>query len=308
MRISTNSVYDSVKANITRVSDQMLRANLIVSTGKRINKLSDDPVGMVSVLDLRSDIKNLEQLERNITMGRTWLKTGEAALTQVEDILSQVKSLAIQMASENVGSSERSAAAETVEGLLRQVLALANSKVGDRYIFGGTNTDTTPFSFDDEDTPTEVTYAGNASAFSIKIGNDLEVAVGKDGEQIFGDDDFDWSNASAGEDNIFKTLLDLKGYLKSDSTAGIQGALTKLDNHLSTVNAAISDIGTRIIRLDVKENIIADLKLSYTDRMSRIEDADIAEAIMDLQSRQVAYQAALASSSKILKVSLVDYL
>ncbi|MCD6297532.1 MAG: flagellar biosynthesis protein FlgL, partial [Deltaproteobacteria bacterium] len=61
-------------------------------------------------------------------------------------------------------------------------------------------------------------------------------------------------------------------------------------------------------RMEIKENIFQDLKISNTERLSKIEDADIAEAIMDLKAKELAYQAALASSAKVMKMSLVDYM
>ena len=61
-------------------------------------------------------------------------------------------------------------------------------------------------------------------------------------------------------------------------------------------------------RIETRENIIADLKLSYTDNKAKLEDADIVEAITALQNQELAYQAALASSSKLMNLSLVDFL
>ena len=60
--------------------------------------------------------------------------------------------------------------------------------------------------------------------------------------------------------------------------------------------------------MEIKEKIYQDMDLTNTDRLSKIEDADIAEAIMDLKAKEVAYQAALASAARVLNVSLVDYL
>ena len=89
---------------------------------------------------------------------------------------------------------------------------------------------------------------------------------------------------------------------------GIQATMDNLDSHLNTVRAVISDIGGKTVRLNVKIDIIQDLKLAYTDRKSQIEDADIAEAIMNLNAKEFAYKASLSSSSKIMALSLVDYI
>jgi flagellar hook-associated protein 3 FlgL len=283
----------------------MVAANQVISSGKRINRLSDDPVGLVSVLSLRSSLSNLDQLERNLSTGRSWLEAGESALSETENILSEARALCVQMSSANVGAEERSNAVEVVDGYLQQILALANTEAGGRYIFGGTKTDVSPFLLSGSD---EVTYQGNDTPFSIKIGKNMDLSVGRDGESIFGDCDIDWSDAAAGRDNVFKTLMDLKDDLRINDAESVREALTKLDDHLDTLRAAVSDTGAKVLRLDTKEAIIQDLRLGYTERKSGIEDCDIAEAVMNLKSKELAYQASLASSSRVMQLTLVDYL
>jgi flagellar hook-associated protein 3 FlgL len=186
-----------------------------------------------------------------------------------------------------------------VDGYLRQILSLANTDVGGRYIFSGTKTDTASFFYDEGGTG-QVIYNGNDTPFSVRIAKDISVEVGRDGEDIFGEN---WD-----DDNIFKTLIDLKTALLGNDIPGIQSALDKLGNHQDTVRNMVADTGAKMIRLDVKEQVIQELDLTYTDRKSSIEDADLAEAVMHLKSKELAYQAALASSSKVLGLSLVNYL
>jgi flagellar hook-associated protein 3 FlgL len=308
MRIATKYLFESVTGRLNKTTVEMAKANEVVSSGKRINRLSDDPVGLVSVLDLRSCLANIDQMERNIAMGRSWLTMAESSLSQAQDLLSQAQALCVEMGSSTAGSSARQTAAVKVDGFLQQILSLANTQVGGRYLFAGTQTDTAPFLYDEEGVPPTVTYQGNDTPFSVRIGRDIDVQVGRDGEDIFGDDAFDWGDSGAGHSNIFKTLIDLKTHLENDDAAGIQGTLDKLDNHLGTIRAMISNTGAKMVRLDAKDKIIQDLNLTYTERKSKIEDADIAEAIMELKGKELAYQAVLASASKIMSMSLVDYL
>lgn len=309
MRISNKAVYDTVTQNLARTSDSMFRANQVVSTGKRINRLSDDPVGLVSVLGLRSSLDYVGQLERNINMGNSWLNTGETALTQVEDILSQAKAFTIQMSSANVGEQERVNSAGVAEGFLQQVLSLANTMVDGRYIFAGTNTDTVPFELgEDGSGNTSATYTGNDTEFAIEIAKGIKVGVSRDGESVFGSDDFDWGDPDAGQDNIFKTLVDLKKALENNDVPAIQSIMDELDSQMDSIRSLIADTGSKLNRLELKSTIIQDLKLTYTDRKSQLEDADIAEAVMDLMAKELAYQAALNSSAKVMKMSLVNYI
>lgn len=298
MRVSSITLFENVTRNLGRTTETLFKANEVVSTTKRINRLSDDPVGLVTVLDLRSAIAGVEQIGRNIDMGRSWLRADESALFQAETLLGEAKALSVQMANTTVGPAERSNAAILADGYLRQLLSLANTDVGGRYIFSGTATDTVPFAFDNEATPTSVTYCGNDTPFSVRLGKNLSVEVGRAGEGAFG----------GSGNSVFDTLIDLKKALQANDVAGIRQVMEALDSQMDSIRSRISEAGARTLRLDTKETVLKDLRLSYIDRKSSIEEADIAEAIMHLKSAEVAYQAALASSSKAMARSLVDYL
>ncbi len=298
MRIASKTIYDRINSSLQGTYSDMFNAQEVVSTSKRINKLSDDPVGLVTVLDLRSSLSNIEQLGRNVSMGKSWLTASESALTQVNDILTDVKALTVQMSSANTGDTQRANASGVVKEYLDEIISLANSQSGGRYLFAGTSTDTAPFELNG--TTGEVDYSGNTTAFSIKIGSGSNIAVGKVGSEVFGEN---WD-----ENNIFRTLSDLQGYLESNDIAGIQDVMGRLDVHMTKINSEISEIGGKTIRMEVKENIIADLKLTYTDRKSQLEDADVSEAVIDLNAKQLAYNAALTSASKVMDLSLVDFM
>ncbi len=297
MRIANKTIYDTIKRNLLQTSDAMIRTNQVVSSGKRINRASDDPVGQVTVLGLRSSLANIEQLGRNIVMGRSWLNMAESAMTQTQEILSDAKALAVQMANATQGPAQRESAAQEVEGYIEQVLSAANTDVDGRYLFAGTKTDTGPFVYDRDQR--QVAYEGNDTGFKVRIGKDMEVEVGRDGRDVFG---------APGGDNMFETLIDLADSLRGNDVAGIEKAMGELDAHSDSINSSIAENGARSVRLDLRESIIEDLDLSYTERKSQLEDADLAEAVVDLKTKELAYQAALVSSSKVMQLSLVNYL
>jgi len=287
MRVANKTIYDSITYNLRNCTQEMNKANEIVSTGKHINNLSDDPVGLTQALNVRSAISNIEQMQRNISLGNSWLASSESALTNVEDIISDTKALCVQMANATTGSGERLSAAGTVQNMLDEIISLANTHVAGNYIFSGSKTDITPFS-------SNGTYNGNDKAFTIKIGKDASVEVGSDGDAAFG--------------NIFTTMAVLKNALENNDVAGIQDAMSNLDGHFDDISAKISDVGSKMNRMDVKEKILQDLNFANTDRLSKIEDADLAEAIMELKARELAYQAALSSSAELMTLTLMDYM
>ena len=273
----------------------MSKANEVISTAKRINALSDDPVGLTQVLNIKSTLNGIEQLERNIEMGKSWLNASESAVTTVQDLVSETKALCVQMATSNTSDAVRSSMAGVVQNTFDEIVSLTNTEVSGRYIFAGSKTDAAPFSQNG-------TYSGDNNVFTIKIGKDATVEVGSDGSAVFQP-----SGAGASND-IFNTLSNLKSALQSSNISDIQEAMGKLDSHLSQLSNKISDIGSKMIRMNMKEKIFQDLNITSTARLSKIEDADITEAIIELKEKEIAYQAALASSAKVMKMSLLDYM
>ena len=292
MRVANKAIYDSVKYNLGSISEELNKANEIVTTGKRINNLSDDPVGLTQSLNIRSTLASIEQMRRNISYGNSWLTTSESALTSVQNIISDTKGLCVQMANGTIGADQRSSAAGTVQNMLDEIVSLGNTDVAGNYIFAGSKTDTVPFDQDEDGT---CIYNGDNNAFAIKISKNSTVEIGSDGEAVFG--------------TVFNTLIDLKDALQSNDVDGIQVAMGDLDGHFEDISAKISDVGSKMNRMEIKDNILQDLNFSNTERLSKIEDADIAEAIMNLSAAELTYQAALASSSKVMTLlTLVDYL
>ncbi len=287
MRVANKSVFDVTKFQLANITEELNKANRVISTGKRINELSDDPVGVTQVLDIKATLSSIEQLQRNISLGNSWLTASESALNQTQDIVSDMKALAVEMANSTKDASQRSSAAQVVQNMLEEIVALANTDVSGRYIFAGTKTDSAPFD-------QTGAYSGNNDPFSIKISKDSSIAIGSDGQAVF--------------NSLFTNLSAFKTALENDDVDGIKTAITDLDTDFDTITSKVSDIGSKMLRMRVKDNLLQNISISNTDRLSAIEDADIAQAIMDLSTIEFTYQAALSSSAKVLTLSLVDYL
>ena len=175
--------------------------------------------------------------------------------------------------------------------MLEEIVSLANTDVGGRFIFAGSNTDTVPFALDG-------TYNGDNNPFTIKISQATTVEAGKDGEAVF---------KSPGMD-IFQTLTDLKTALENNDVGGIQDAIGELGAFHDHLSREISDVGSKALRMEVKASIYNEIEISNRERLSQIEDADLAAAITELQATELAYKAALSSSSRIMTLNLNDFL
>lgn len=299
MRVSNKTVFDTARFNLANLTDDLNRANMVVSTQNRLLKLSDDPVGLTQVLNLRSSLSNIEQMGRNISLGKSWLASSESAQTSIQNLVSDTKALCVQMASATTGAAQRRSAAESVENNLKEIVALANTNVNGRYIFAGSETDSTAFTLNADNS---VTYNGDNNPFTVKIGRNASVEIGGDGQAVF------QPSGAGASDDIFVIMKDLITALQGNDIGGIQTAMTNLDTFFDHNSAQISDVGSKMIRMEIKDSVFQDLEISTKERLSEIEEPDMVEAILELKAKELAYQAALASTSKVLQLSLVNYM
>jgi flagellar hook-associated protein 3 FlgL len=108
-------------------------------------------------------------------------------------------------------------------------------------------------------------------------------------------------------DDLFKTLDDVVTHLRTDPAA-LGGDLDRLDAALARIHTALADVGTRYGRLEQAAQTAKDATLDLQASLSEVENVDMARATMDLQLNEVAYQAALATTARVLQPSLIDFL
>jgi flagellar hook-associated protein 3 FlgL len=293
-----NNIYGSIISNLDKLADDMRTLNETISSGRKYTTLSDDPVSLISALEIRSIINETKQYERNVTYGISWTDSAEIALRQTDEIQSRAREIAVQMASATQSAATRASAAVEVGHLIEQMVALGNSQVAGEYIFSGQKTNISPFTYDS--VAGTVTYNGDENDIDIRVGRNNSATINKNGKDAFMDDDE--------TSNLFTYLIDLKEALEGNDVSGIQDSLGNLSDAADYINEKIADFGAKRNKLDMKKYIYAELQLSNTERLSDIEDTDLAEAILNLKTKEVAYQAALTAASKVMQLSLVDFM
>ncbi|HSV92343.1 MAG TPA: flagellar hook-associated protein FlgL [Desulfobacterales bacterium] len=302
MRITQNMMSNVFIGNLRKQTEAMLQRNEQISTQKRINRPSDDPAGMARVLDGRSTLAASAQYTDNITQGTSRLEFGESILGAIDDLVQQARRTAEENSGADVPAEARALAAANVKGIYDQLMAMANSKYGDRYMFSGDETGTAPFTRDASYT---ATYNGDAGSFRIPIADGVEVTIDADGRNYF-------QNGANGGVDIFDEVRDLiTGLENPNTTAGtaqIQATIDPLtDAHAQIMNKR-SEYGPKLARLQATREHWANLKSAVQGAIGRDEDADVAQAIIELKNLQVAYESTLAAASSILQQSLVNFL
>ena len=146
IRVSENMKYNTIVNNLFRAQDSYNAAMEKMASQKKINRPSDDPVGMSRIVSLRKSRASVGQYRRNIDGCNSWIEITESKLSSVDDLLVNAQEIAIAQSTATASAGTRSISAVAVQQIMDGMLSLANSKYGDRYLFSGTRMDEEPFS------------------------------------------------------------------------------------------------------------------------------------------------------------------
>jgi flagellar hook-associated protein 3 len=185
MRVPNINTYYTATYRLGNLTENLKSANEVISTQKRINEISDDPLGLSQVLSLRNSIGNLEQIEKNVVMGKSWLQGVEASLDSVNNLILDAKSEVSRLANDSTTADERQNAVARIDHIINQIVSLGNTQVNGNYIFGGTRTDTAPLTYDTA--AARVEYNGTSTPFEVRTDKNSGVQVGRNGRETFWD-------------------------------------------------------------------------------------------------------------------------
>ena len=168
MRVAQRTMYNSFVSNMNRTLSNYMESNIQSSSQKKINRPSDDPVGMARVLNYRAAITRNEQYESNSKDAVAWLRSTDSALTQAQTILSSLQEKAEQLATGTVTSENRKQTSYEIRQLFKQLVNIANTQYGDEHLFAGHKTASTPY---------EIGLAVTDSNTKTKEKNDVDLQL-----------------------------------------------------------------------------------------------------------------------------------
>lgn len=294
MRITTGIIFTQSTININKQFEQLYKYNEAVSSGKRINRPSDDPIDTARVLGYRTLTSSLTQYKKNIENGSTWLRYTEAALADAEQVFVDAKVLAEQMATGSYTEEQRTMLANQAEQLYDHLVHVANSRVVDRHFFAGFKTDTTPFVRDEN---YNIEYNGDNGNIQLSIYQGAEVTVNITGQQAF-----------VGDTNVFDVLRDLRNALGQNDQAAVGEMLPKIGDAMTQIVRVRAFVGTAMREMEASKMMVEEFGAQATELLSNTEDVDIVDAVSKLKERQIAFEAALKSTALITDLSLVNYM
>ncbi len=284
-------------------SDQLLRAQNMATTGKRIATPSDDPIGTGKSLSLRSALSSIEQYNRNTDVAVSQLSVTSSALDSVVGSIQQLRTLALSAASPAVTEAARANLATQIEKIGETLANTGNTLHMGKYIFSGSLSNTQPIIENVAGSPPYL-YQGDGNRLNIRVGPGSLVQAGVTGDTVF-----NIGSASApGTPDVFTMVRDLRDAVLAGDVAAMSAEITDIDANLGNAISIRSQVGETLRRLELNSDALADSKINASELLSRNEDADMAEALVALRVRENVYQAAISTAGRLLDITLADFL
>lgn len=293
MRVNSNSTGDILAAlALTQQQEQLALQQ--VSTGKRVNQPSDDPAAAALYSGNVAMESRIDQYLQSVGSLTTLSQTADSALGQVVTALNQAISLGTQAANGTLNSGDLQTIAQNLQGVLNQVVQLANTAFHGTYIFAGTASTTTPFTV----SGTTVTYNGNSGVNTVAIADSRTIQSNLPGDQIF---------QQPGAD-VMGSLEQLIAAVQGGNTATINQATTAVNTALGHVSTERAFYGNNLNQLTGDKNTLNEQSLNLKTQDTTMVGVDLAVAATNLAQAQLVYQSTLSAAAKVLQASLLDYL
>ena len=296
-RITSSMISRGVLADLNDVATRISKTQRKMSSGKELNRPSDDPFAVGRAIGLRTEFEGLNQYRRNTAEAQAWTDASDTALGTLTDIAHRGLELLVRGANSTGTADQRRIIADEIDQLINSAKEDANAVQAGRALFAGTATGVKPY---DEASDT---YHGDSGDVVRMIGPGVAVAVNVRASDILGD---------GTDGKMINALRDVSKHLRG-GTAADQIALnttdiTALNRSLDDLLNARAQIGAVANRLAAADDRLADLEESSRELLSKTEDADMAATLVDYSMQQSVYQSALRAGAGIVQASLLDFL
>lgn len=271
MRVSTNVSAINAQRNLAGSQRAINKSMAQLSSGSRINIAADDAAGLAISEKLKSSIRSARQAGRNANDGISMVQTAEGGLNEIGNIVTRLRELGIQAASDTVGDTERGFLNKEVEQLKNEIQRISSVTTwGETKLLNGS---TPQF--------------------------DFQVGIYNNGEE-------DRISFNAAENNASLDALGLSN-LDYTSKEGAQSALSQLDAAQTGVNGMRANLGALQNRLTSTVDNLGVMEENMSAANSRIRDTDVAAASSEMTRNNILLQAGtstLAQANQINQLAL----
>lgn len=332
MRVSENTSAGSVGEALKRTRGHMEKLQIQNATQKKLLVPSDDPAANSKIMDIRTQTTVNAQFTNNAALAKNRLAMTDSALGELYELFVRAKEIAINQSSAASASEDsRLGVAQEVSALYRQLLSIANRRVGEHYIFGGFKTLTSPYAADG-------TFKGDDGQIPVEIQKDNFIAINIPGSQVFeikkyakgeagrgpaavdrinpglpgdGQSKLPIENQAAAPTetiNVFHELDALRVGLLTNDTVTIRDTMERFDEIIKNTITTRAKISSRVSGIDVATSATEKMDTHNAELSTQLEDADYAELWSNLAKEETVMRSSLHAAQKLIQPTLLEFL
>lgn len=307
MRVTHSILTDTATMYLMRDLGNLQRVQERIATGRNYKLPSENPIAATQIVHFTSKVAEAEQYRRSIDTGIAWNEMTSSVLSQIEELLTDILDVSQSVSSGAATSAERLQAADALNSLLEELVMAGNRTFREKYIFGGDETLTVPFTAQYDATGeliTGVTQNPNGvdGTWGYLVSEVDTVVINTPGGEVF------QPNGEAADDDVFQIVARLRQAHQDQDFSAMELEEDRLRQAILHVAGVNSGVGNRINHLESLGEDLDAAVLTYDAQRSKLEDTDLAEAIVEFNVAENIYEAALASTARILQFSLVNFI
>ena len=300
MRITSNMIASSQITSIQSNLNALMKVSAQVSSTLRFQDASEDPAAATQVMNANTSLHALDQYKTNVQAATSRVTQEDSVLQEINDLLARAKQIGVSQATDTASAQTRGVANAEVQQIFKQLVTLGNTKMGNEYLFGGEQSTTQPFDSSGVGATLDYSTTNPQGQRAISIGAGQTIAATHDGNQVF--------VASGILDSVKALARSLDPASPTYGQSGISDAMTAIDSASHNLQTLIGETGASEQQLTTATQNVTALKTNVTTLKLNLQGVDTEAAMIELTSRQTAYQAAMLAMSKVSDITLTNYL
>lgn len=294
MRITEDQVVNDMLYSLGQSRQNIDKLQQQISTGKIVNTPSDDPVLAQRLMLLQDQVNQNNVYTQNVQYATSFLTQQSSALSSAVNLMTNVKTMLLSAANDQSSQDMQNYGTQLNQDI-SQLLDLANTNFGGKYIFGGTQTTSQPFFMNAGGTAVSVNSNGVGGALNLDVGFQINDQYNITGQEAF----------NGGQ--MLSDLIAIRDEL-NNGTVPSQADIQTVDNDLNSLVNTNAKAGAMINGFQLMQTQLSSQTQSLQTTQSNLGDTDVAAATIKLEEQQTALQAALQTGSQVVQLSLANYL
>lgn len=322
---------------ISRITSSLINSNLVknmqnsyanyakltaqLASGKKINSMLDDSIQSVNIVNSKREVGRIDTWSENIKALQNEINQSTATIDLLTENAQRVKDLATSAANNIYNKDSLQTVMDEADNIISSMVSNANTNYDGKYIFSGTNTKTAPYTIEygidanGNKTDEIVGIKYNGTKVDGEWKRELEIADGVfQNANVIGIE-FLGECSDGNSEGIFGDLIEFRNTLKdiinNQNGASYEDITKQLDGFTNSIDKMIrvnSKLGSVADKLDMSQTSLNNNKSNLTEKISNMEDVDLAEAVTNWYTSQYSYQASMQVFSAFNSMSLLNYM